>query len=137
MNVPRIFATALIATLLSSSAFYAAEAQVVEHPVQMVSGGVGEAGMDDITAVQKHYSLKLIFAETNGDYLADVGVLIRNHKGDVVVNTDSQGPVVLINLEPGAYTVVSTVTGESKTQRVVVHGSGLNTYYIHLHSAES
>ena len=132
MNIQKKFAAAFIAILLGSTALYAADAPVAEQPIQMTSGGVGEKGMDDITAVQQHYSLKLVFAKTNGEYQADVGVQISDHKGNTVVNTTAKGPVLLVNLAPGVYTVSASLEGETKTKRVVAHEDGLMTYFIRL-----
>ncbi len=138
MNIQKKFTAAFTLALLSSAPLYAAEAPMAEQSrVEMVSGGIGDSGLDDITAVQNSYNLKLIFAEDNGAYLADIGVLIRDQKGNTVVNTTSGGPILLINLRPGTYLVSSTIAGETKTQRVTVRGSGLSTHYVHLHSTES
>jgi len=135
MNTSKTFTVSFIAALLASTTLYAAEAQTALPPIQMVSGGVGDAGMDDIAATQNHYTVKLIFAEPTGEYLADIEVQVRDKKGSMVVNTTSGGPILLMNLKPGLYTVSSTIAGETKAQRIVVHGKGLNSYYIHLHSA--
>jgi len=139
MNAPRLFAAVaavLIATLLGSTALYAAPAS--QPQIAMLSGGIGEEEVDRMNAAQEHYSLKLIYAEANGDYLTDVAVRIQDHKKNVVLETvASQGPIVLINLKPGTYTLVSTVSGKSSTQRIAVRGNGLSTYIIHLHSTES
>jgi len=137
MSASKTSAILFIFSLLSSAPLYATEIQAEHTPVQMISGGIGDAEMKNITAVQKQYSLKLIFTEADGEYLADIGVLIRDTKGNTVVDTTSGGPILLMKLTPGSYTLSSSVTGETKTQHIKVHGTGLNTYYIHLHSTES
>ncbi len=137
MNIHRTFAARLIAVMLAGTSLYAAQAQAEPQQVQTVSGGVGESGMNDIAAVQKQYSLKLIFARDNGEYLADVGVQVRDSKGRTVLNTSSRGPVLLINLTAGSYKVSASLNGETKTQRVVVHDHGLVTQFIRLHGTES
>ena len=134
MKTKRMLIIAALATLLSTTTLYAAENA---QEIQMVSGGIGDGEMDDIAATQKNYSLKLVFAQTNGEYLADIGVKVRDHSGNIVVNTTSGGPILLMNLTPGSYTVISTVAGEKETQRVMVNSHGLKTYIIHMHSTES
>jgi hypothetical protein len=93
--------------------------------------------MDDIAAVQQRYSLKLVFAQTNGEYLADVGVQVSDIKGNTVVETSSAGPVLLINLMPGSYTVRASLNGETKTQHIVVRNHELMTHFIRLRGSES
>lgn len=137
MNIQKKFAAPLIAALLGSTVLYAAQTQAAQQQVQMVSGGVGETGMDAIAAVQQHYSLKLVFAKANGEYLADIDVQVRDSKGNTVVDTHSQGPVLLINLMPGAYTASASLNGETKTQHIVIHDHGLITQFIRLQGTES
>jgi len=139
MNIHNTFAAAFVAILLGGTILSSAQAQEVnERPqAEMVSGGIGDTGMDKIAAAQKDYSLKLIFAETSGDYLADVGVVIHDRKGNTVVNMDSAGPILLVKLKPGAYTVSSSTDKETTTSKVVVNNTGIRTYYIHLNASES
>lgn len=135
MNTSSRVVISLVTLLLSATPLYAAETPAGKPQVQMISGGVGESEMDSMSAAQKDYPLKLIFTQPNGEYLANVSVTIRDKDKNIVVDTSSQGPVVLIGLKPGTYTLVSTAAGDSKTQRIVVRTRGLSTYHIHLRSA--
>jgi hypothetical protein len=137
MNIPKKYTAHLIALLLAGTALYAVPLQAAPQEIQMVSGGVGESGMEAIASVQERYSLKLVFARDNGEFLADVGVQVRDHKGKTVVNTNSQGPVLLINLMPGRYTVSASLEGETRTENIVVRDHGLVTHFIRLHGTES
>jgi hypothetical protein len=137
MPVQRKFAARLIALLLAGTSLYAAPSQAAPQEIQTVSGGVGETGMDAIDAVQEHYSLKLVFAKANGEYLADVAVKVSDLKGNTLVDTNSQGPVLLINLMPGNYTVKASLNGETQIQHIAVHDHGLITHFIRLRGTES
>ncbi len=138
MNIPKRIIVACIAALLCNPPIlYAAETQPEQRQTPMVSGGIGDAELEDISAIQKQYRLKLVFAETMGAYVADVGVQVHDRRGNMLVNTVSQGPILLINLTPGTYILSSTVPGETKTQRIVVRGDSLETHYIHFHPTES
>lgn len=133
------FAILFVATLLGSATLSSAQAQEVNQPPQaeMVSGGIGDTGMENIVAAQKDYNLKLVFAEKNGEYLADVGVTIQDRKGNTVINTDSVGPILLVKLKPGTYTISSSTDKETETRKIAVSNTGLSTYYIHLNASES
>ena len=132
MKASKTVITTFIAALLCSTALHAQETQSPQ--LQILSGGIGDGEMDSMKEAQKDYSLKLIYSQPNGEYLANVGVKIRDQKKSTLVDTASQGPVVLINLKPGTYTLVSATEEESKTQKIVVGSSGLKTYSIHLRS---
>lgn len=95
--------------------------------VAYIAGGVGESGRAEINAVQDQYSLKLVFAYTNGEFLAEVGVVITDSAGTTLVATDADGPWLLVDLAAGTYKVEATVNGETKAERVTVPASGLKT----------
>lgn len=134
-----VFITSLLcSTVFSSPKAQEADSQMNSAPqVEMVSGGIGDGGMEAIEEKQKDYSLKLVFADADGEYLADVKVLIKDRKGNEVVNTDSVGPVLLLKLKPGVYTVSSTTNKETKSQKVTVRNKGTSSYYVHINAAES
>jgi hypothetical protein len=129
---------AAVGTLLLASAALGqaqgqaqAQAQAPEASgVAYIAGGVGESGRAEIEAVQAQYSLKLVFAYTNGEFLAQVKVVISDAAGETLVSTDADGPWLLVNLPAGTYTVAATVNGETKTEQVSVPASGLKTVNI-------
>jgi len=92
-----------------------------------ITGGVGASGRSEIEAVQDQYSLKLVFAYTNGEFLAEVKVVIRDAADNTLVATDADGPWLLVKLPAGSYQVAATVAGETKTEQVSVPASGLKT----------
>jgi len=141
MKINHKFAAIFITILLGSTTLSTAQTQEAEQQVQpqaeMVSGGIGDTGMDTIATTQKNYNLKLIFAEPNGEYLADISAVMHDKKGNTVLDANSVGPIVLVKLKPGTYTLSSTAGKETKTSKVIVHNTGLSTYYIHLNDSES
>src|SRR6185369_2788613 len=138
MNIKKKFSTVFIVTLLGRVISSAQAQEINTQPrMEMVSGGIGESGMDAIISAQKDYSLKLIFSESTGEYLADVSVNIADRKVHTVVSTNSVGPILLVKLQPGAYTVSSSTDKETKTRKIVVKNTGLSTYYIHLNASET
>jgi hypothetical protein len=107
---------------------------VAEDPstsgVAYISGGVGESGRAEIEAVQAQYSLKLVFAYTNGEFLAGVDVVITDAAGNTLVAADADGPWLLVALPAGTYRVAATVGDSTKTEEVSVSAGGLKTVNI-------
>ena len=65
------------------------------------------------------HTLKLVYAAPTGNYIADVAVRIS--RGETIVFEGTcDGPWLMLNLDPGTYTVVSTFEGQTKTGTVRV-----------------
>lgn len=114
--------TLLSMTMLTSPAF-AAEA------VPIVSGGVGETERAVIDQNEDAYSTKLVYTGEGGMYLSDVSVIIKDAKGNEVVNSVTDGPILLTDLKPGKYSVESSAEGFTKKQNISA-GEKLKTYTI-------
>ncbi len=95
-----------------------------------VSGGIGIHGKEQIEALAHDYRLKLTFATNTGHFLADVDVTITDKAGATIVQTTTKGPILLVNLPAGTYTVTSSYEGVTKTQKAVVGAAGLKSYSI-------
>ena len=97
-----------------------------------VSGGVDEAEIADIRAKQPFYSLSLLTAaKGSGAYLAGVHVRITDGKGQSVLETEMDGPYLLVDLQPGKYQLEAVndtetqkrtlTTAEGRQQRMVLY----------------
>ena len=67
--------------------------------------------------------MTLMFVQKDGDraeYVADVKVKVIEHSGAMAFTTDSQGPFMLANLQPGAYKVEATFDNKTLQQNVEV-----------------
>lgn len=65
------------------------------------------------------HTLKLVFAAVNGDYVGDVAVTVS--RGDAqVFKGICDGPWLLMNLDPGRYSVVAEFEGQRKSVTVNV-----------------
>ena len=87
----------LVTALLT---FYAMPANTV--PLESTGVGV-ENRMENSS-----YSLKLVFFEKGGPYVANVQVKIRDRLGNEIVNQISAGPWLYVDLEQGDYFVEAT-----------------------------
>ena len=100
--------------------------------VQYISGGVADSGMRAIDAEESVYNLKLLFvAKPNGEYLANVGVSITDSHGDNILDTATKGPVLLVKMKPGTYTVNATrASGFKLTRKVKITDDHLSSYVL-------
>ena len=116
-----------MAMLLGSLVPFAAIAELtpvqVNDDVSYVTGGVGLEESTAIKEMRKQYPLTMVFAETTSDghnqYLFGVEVAI--HRGnDLVFETETDGPYLLVRLPPGTYRITATHNGIPKTRSVTV-----------------
>jgi hypothetical protein len=118
----------LSAVLVSGTALANSLSTTAPLPTFM-SGGVGAASQQEIARVQNQYSLKLLFTGDAGMYLANVAVSIRDKAGLEVVNTVTEGPILLAQLAPGRYQLEASIGMFNKKQTITV-GKGLKTHQI-------
>jgi hypothetical protein len=93
--------------------------------VPYISGGVGEDARQELLAKEHDYNLKIIAADKSGDYLADVQVVIESARKERVLDTTMDGPILLVKLFPGTYTIRATSDAKTLTQRVTIAAQGL------------
>ena len=85
-----------------------------EGVVTYMSGGAGKAESAAMNVEAKHYPLSLFFSSGNGsEYLADVHVTIKDRTGKDVLSAVSEGPVMLVKIPEGKYTVVADANGKA------------------------
>ncbi|MBU1360562.1 MAG: carboxypeptidase-like regulatory domain-containing protein [Gammaproteobacteria bacterium] len=89
---------------------------------QYVCGGIGSDESTAMRAAMKDHPLSLLFARSGGAYLSDVSVTIKNAQGASAMTLRASGPVCLIDLPDGQYTVEAMAEGVTKSQTVKVGG---------------
>ena len=97
------------------------EATITEAP--HISGGIGTEGMAEIAAQQASYNFKALFVrDPSGEYLALVNIKIADAKGNILLETATDGPVLLAQLKPGKYTITATTSSDAKsvTKKITV-----------------
>ncbi len=121
---PFFIGTALVALGLAASG----TAQAQPMPQMQSAGAVqyrcGGIGLDESTAMRSampSYPLALLFAAPGGEYLADVSVRLN---GASTAAFTAAGPVCLLQLPQGKYTVTAvTKDGREKSHSVEI-GAG-------------
>ena len=93
--------------------------------VPYLSGGVGADERQELADKEKDYNLKIITAETSGDYLGDVRVVIESAGKARVLEATMDGPILLAKLSPGTYTIKATLDNKTLTKSVTISAGGL------------
>lgn len=90
--------------------------------VSWVSGGTGEESRERLAALGTGFgfNLKVTFALAGGDYLSAVEVRIVDRAGKVVLQTTTEGPILLARLPAGSYDFFASVDGREQKQRLTV-----------------
>lgn len=107
-------ASVLTAAILTALTGPPAQAQVSTE-----CSGIGEE--ERAMAEQIPHTLRLVYAQPDGDYLGNVETRITGDGGELV-NVTCPGPWVLANLPTGSYQVSATFRGETKSRQVTVSG---------------
>jgi hypothetical protein len=100
--------------------------------ISYLSGGVGVGARQRLAEEASGFNLKLVFAEPNGDYLADVPVVIEDGHGSALLQATSEGPWFYAELPPGRYSLVIPGPGKQYTRSVEVPRHGQKEVLIHL-----
>lgn len=90
--------------------------------VQYTCGGIGEDESKAFLAARKTFPLSLLFATKAGAYLADVKIALRHAGGDEVFNVLAEGPMCLIKLPAGAYTLTANSEGLTQQRSFKING---------------
>jgi len=131
-NTTAIISGIVLALLLLSASAATAQTAMVKavkvkvNLLEYIAGGVGQGEREAIRKVQDNYDLKLVFANDDGNYLANVVVLITDSEGRELVHTVANGPWFLAELPQGEYTVSAVFEQEKQTATVSVDRDSLN-----------
>ncbi|HEX6736067.1 MAG TPA: carboxypeptidase-like regulatory domain-containing protein [Azonexus sp.] len=117
----------LFCCLLSGPAAQPVDSAVTESQpgnIAYLSGGIGDEEREAIRARERDFNLKLLFAERDGAYLADVAVQVLDAKGQPVFEIPAAGPFLLLKLPPGRYQVKATANGRQQQARLSLPAKG-------------
>ena len=97
-------------------------AMQTQGEARFVCGGIGSDESTAMRSAMKSHPLSLLFARADGAYLADVGVTVTDAAGKPALKTRARGPVCVVDLPAGKYTVEADDEGNVKKQAVTVGG---------------
>ncbi len=98
-----------------------AHTPVVEQSagIEYISGGAGLEQRDAITAMQSHFPLRIVLSGKGGEYVVADSLIVRDSGGKAMTISDA-GPLVMLNVPPGRYTVEATYQGRTRHTTVQV-----------------
>lgn len=102
-----------------------------------ISGGIGVREREEMEKMGDQFSLKLIFARPDGEFLAYITVLVEEAgSGLRVINAISRGPWFYVDLPEGEYTVTASDGRLQKSSTVTISGEGLEAVRFTFPAAE-
>lgn len=112
---------------LLSAVFLGVVATVVPVPamaqdIPYLTGGIGLDEREKMAAAEKDYNLKLEMATTKGFYVANAHVIIWNKAGDMMLEATPDGPLMLVDLPAGTYTVNIIYQDKEQKKTVTLNG---------------
>jgi len=87
--------------------------------IEYLNGGAGDEARAAIDAERGAFPLRLVFSVASGAYVVADRVDISDAQGKVF-GVDHAGPMLLVKLPPGDYTVDASVGGRSEQRKVRV-----------------
>ena len=103
----------------------------VAPDVTYVTGGIGDDELASIKASKAEYNTYVLSASTNGAFVGDAKVTIKDKSGKVMLDTVA-GPILYVKLPAGSYTLDATLGQQSKRQAFTIGGKKGGTANIHL-----
>ncbi|HET7365077.1 MAG TPA: carboxypeptidase regulatory-like domain-containing protein [Burkholderiales bacterium] len=112
------FGSALLMAALQAGAATLPAART-QNGVAYLTGGIGEDEASAMRAEARRYPVSMFFtAGKDNAFLADVKVTVKDKAGKEVLST-AAGPILLVNVPSGSYTV--TAKRDSKVLHRTVH----------------
>jgi hypothetical protein len=97
--------------------------------IPFVSGGFGVEERAALRRMASKDNLELSFALQNDEYLGGAKVLIKDERGNKILETESDGPLFYAKLPEGKYLVMATARGKTLTQVAEVPNEGQARLY--------
>jgi len=123
--IKKYLAPILAIGLLTLSGIAFAQIPETQHSngVAYISGGVGEDEALAMVVESKQWPLMLELSQLEngrGVWIFGAQIKITNDQKKVIFDAISEGPYILINLEPGTYSIEATYQGVVQKQSVAV-----------------
>lgn len=90
------------------------------HGVAYITGGVGLDERAELRKLFKDYTCRIELANKKGEYLYKARICILDSKRNEVLETDTCGPWLLVDLAEGDYTAIVVHNGKEKNVKISV-----------------
>lgn len=127
LPVLALFAALQCAPLLADEVTDVAAANATsaaQAAVTWMSGGIGDDARDEMRKAAPNYNVHLLFSARAGNYLADIPFKVSAGNGKEIYAGVSEGPLLYLKLQPGAYQIAAQLDGAWQSRRVQVRSSG-------------
>lgn len=98
-----------------------------------ITGGVSIEEARALEAARNNYRIWVVTADRqSGAWLAGAKARVVDGRGNTILDTTIEGPYLLVDLDPGRYTVEVTMNGQTQRHNVTVGSRGtrqLMTYF--------
>ncbi|HEX4326353.1 MAG TPA: hypothetical protein VH105_06010 [Burkholderiales bacterium] len=85
----------------------------------VASGGIGEGERAALESQAGRYSMRMVFSESNGQYIVADHVSLRK-KGAEVMSVNNAGPLLYAQVPPGQYALSVSYRGVTQTRNVSI-----------------
>jgi hypothetical protein len=110
----------------------AASTATAGAPPAYLNGGVGKDDAARMHAAAKDYTLQAEFSQRRDDeFVAGTDMTITDAHGKTVLHLPDAGPITLVKLAPGAYTVAARLAGQTETRSAKIESQGTARLYFH------
>ena len=95
----------------------------VSQGIEYISGGIGSEESDALLALGKKWPLVLEFSQDHPQrplWVADVTVKIMDQKKKVIFEALSEGPIMLLKINPGKYDAEYSFEGKVLKRSLVI-----------------
>lgn len=119
--------------LLASALFIAMPlAYADSNSCSYVNGGIGEGDQAMMLRIAKEFPLRIELSEgKRGSFLADIPVTVTDSHDKVVLNLTNVGPILLVRLPKGNYTVKAISNGVAQSAKVTLDGKHTKRVVLH------
>lgn len=95
-----------------------------QEQIPWMSGGVSYEGRDEMRKAAAAYSVHVMFSDRQGSYLADIPFTVSKLNGRELSAGVSAGPLLFLDLPPGAYQIAVRLDGVWHNKRIRAGTSG-------------
>jgi hypothetical protein len=109
---------------LSSASFAQLPPSKTQGDISFITGGIGSDESSAIFAAAKKWSLLIEMSEIDGGgrgvWIAGIDIRVLNEKQQTLLETICDGPLMLLNIPPGQYTVEASYQGKLLKRNVTL-----------------
>ena len=127
MTIGTVFMCAFVSAV---QAFAADTPAAARQEVAVLAGGIGDDELLALRAREKEFNLKLVFSLVQGNYLADVDVVVVDQRGATVLERLNTGPILLARLPAGEYSITVSHDGKAVSRKVRIATGRLRTEHV-------